>query len=306
MPDRGRPGSLSQRLAATTRILAVEDEADIAEFLRAYFRASGYDLIHLDPSSVDEVLLEVERERPDLILLDFGLRGFSGLDAYRLLRRQERYAFLPVIVVTGDATARTKTITTASGLDGFVTKPFNVNTLADLVAERIDAARAMEESGRDETLGVMTQAYLTARLTDEINSITPGRAVSFALIQLRTLAAIQRDAGTDGVAYVVRRLIDVVRSHLPEETVVGRTDTDELALMVSGPEVGEIEPQLAAALAAAPLSIDLPGGAAVGVELAAGLAGFPQHAGSVDELYMAADAALAGAVDARAALRVAM
>jgi len=88
--DRARSGSLSNRLAATTRILAVEDEADIADFLRAYFRASGYDLIHVDPVSTDDVMAAVERERPDLILLDVGLRGFSGLDAYRQLRRQER------------------------------------------------------------------------------------------------------------------------------------------------------------------------------------------------------------------------
>ena len=306
MADRGRPGSLSHRLAATTRILAVEDETDIADFLRAYFRASGYDLIHLDPENTEEVLAAVERDRPDLILLDFGLRGFSGLEAYRSLRTQERYAFLPVIVVTGDATARTKTTATASGLDGFVTKPFNVNTLADLVAERIDAARALSESGRDETLGVMTQAYLTARISDEINAISPGRAVSFALVQLRSLAAIQREAGSGGVAYVVRHLIDIMRSHLPGDTVVGRTDSNELALLVSGPNATDIEPQLAAALAAAPPHLDLPGGTAVGVELSAGLAAFPQHAGSVDELYMAADAALADAIDHRAPLRVAM
>ena len=306
MADRGRPGSLSNRLAATTRILVVEDEADIAEFLRAYFRASGYDLIHLDSDSAKEVLAAVERDEPDLILLDVGLRGFSGLDVYRMLRREERFAFLPVIVVTGDASARTKTIATATGLDGFVAKPFNVNSLADLVAERIDAARALLESGRDDTFGVMTQAYLSARLADEINSMSTGHAVSFALIQLRTLATIERAAGADGIAYVVRRLIDLVREHLPADTIVGRTDSDELALLVSGPRVAEVEPWLAAALAAAPVSIDLPGGAAVGVALAAGLAAFPEHATSVDELYMAADAALADAVDGDTALRVAM
>lgn len=306
MADRGRPGSLSHRLVATTRILAVEDEGDIAEFLRAYFRASGYDLIHLDPSNAREVIDAVEEDKPDLLLLDFGLRGFSGLEVYRMLRADERYAFLPVIVVTGDATARRKTVATASGLDGFVTKPFNVNTLADLVAERIDAARRLANEGRDEMLGVMTQAYLTARLTDEINSRVPGHAVSFALIQLRTLGTIRRAAGNDGVAYVVRELIDVMRSHMPVATVVGRTDTDELALLVSGPTVREIEPRLTEALAAAPATIDLPGGAAVGVELVAGLAAFPQHAGSVDELYMAADAALADAIDGHALLRVAM
>ena len=306
MPDRARSGSLSNRLAATTRILAVEDEADIADFLRAYFRASGYDLIHVDPSSTDDLLDAVEEERPDLILLDFGLRGFTALEAYRLLRAQERYAFVPVIVVTGDATARSQTSEAASGLDGFVSKPFNVNTLAELVAARIETARTLAESGRDETLGVMTQAYLTARLTDEISSVTPGRGVSFALIQLRTLGSIHRDAGDDGVTYVSRRVIDLLRSHLPVDTVVGRTDTDELALLLSGPRDRHLEPRLAAALAAVPPHIDLPGGATVDIELAAGLAAFPEHAGSVDELYMAADAALADALDGPGVLRTAI
>src|SRR3954447_22004160 len=115
MPDQGRPGSLAHRLSASTRILAVEDEADIAEFLRAYFRASGYDLIHLDPLSPAEVVDAVDEHRPDLILLDYGLRGFSGDDAYRQIRAQERFAFVPVIVVTGDATAKAKTEGTATG-----------------------------------------------------------------------------------------------------------------------------------------------------------------------------------------------
>lgn len=306
MTDRGRSGSLSNRLAATTRILAVEDEADIADFLRAYFRASGYDLIHLDPESTDDVMETVDRERPDLILLDFGLRGFSGLDAYRRVRGQERFAFLPVIVVTGDATARSKTIATASGLDGFVTKPFNVNTLADLVAERIDAARAMAEAGRDEVLGVMTQAYLTARLTDEINSMSADHAVSFGLIQLRTLTAIDKESGQDGVTYVLRRVIDLLRKHLPVDAIVGRTDTDELAIVLPGPRDRHLEAPLATALAAVPAKIELPGGANVDVELVAGVAAFPQHAGSVDELYMAADAALSDALDGPGVIRSAI
>jgi DNA-binding response OmpR family regulator len=306
VPDQGRPGSLSHRLSASTRILAVEDEDDIAEFLRAYFRASGYDLIHLDPSSPAEVVDAVDEHRPDLILLDYGLRGFSGDDAYRLIRAQERFAFVPVIVVTGDATARAKTEDKATGLDGFVAKPFNVNTLAGLVAARIDAARTMSEGGRDEALGLMTQAYLTARLSDEINAASSERSVSFALVQLRTLGAIQRAAGADGVTFVVRELIAVARGRLPEGTVLGRTDANELAVLLSGSSAAELEPVLSATLAASPAAISLPGGASVDIELAAGLASFPEHAGSVDELYMAADAALAVAIDNHKALAVAI
>src|SRR3954462_13800183 len=81
VPNRGRPGSLTRRLSASKRILTIEDEADIAEFLRAYFRASGYDLVPLDPSSPEEVVGAVDAHRPDVVLLDYGLRGFSGHEA---------------------------------------------------------------------------------------------------------------------------------------------------------------------------------------------------------------------------------
>ena len=306
MTEPGRPGSLSHRLSASTRILAVEDEADIAEFLRAYFRASGYDLLHLDPSSAAEVIEAIDDNRPDLILLDYGLRGFKGDEAYRLIRSQERFAFMPVIVVTGDVTARAKTADSATGLDGFVSKPFNVNTLADLVAERIAAAKTVSEGGRDDSLGLMTQAYLTARLTDEINAATEDHSVSFALMQLQSLAAIRSTAGADGVAFVVRELIAIARTHLPEGAVLGRTDANELAVLASGPSASALQPVLVAILGAAPGTITLPGGATVDVRLAAGLASFPENAGSVDELYMAADAALADAVDSHAPLCVAI
>src|SRR5436305_14239541 len=124
MPDLGRPGSLSHRLSASKRILAVEDEADIAEFLRAYFRASGYDLLDFDAATPGAVLAAIDELKPDLILLDYRLRGFSGDEAYRLIRGEERFASIPVIVVTGDASAQAKIAETAIGIDGYVAKPF--------------------------------------------------------------------------------------------------------------------------------------------------------------------------------------
>src|SRR3954468_14453457 len=232
MPDQGRPGSLAHRLVASTRILVVEDEADIAEFLRAYFRASGYDLIHLDPRDADDVVTTIDDCRPDLVLLDYRLRGFNSDEAYRAIRACERFAFMPVIVVTGDAAARTKVAGSAAAIDGFVTKPFNVNTLAELVAEHIDSARASAEAGRDLTLGVMTQADLSARLHHEIHDPQPPQPVSFALVQLRSRAAIQAVAGAEGLTFVLRELIAIVRDLLPDGAVLGRTDSNELAVVL--------------------------------------------------------------------------
>jgi DNA-binding response OmpR family regulator len=293
-------------LVASTRILAVEDEADIAEFLRAYFRASGYDLVHLDPDDADEVVSVIDEYKPDLVLLDFRLRGFDGDEAYRAIRTCDRFSFLPVIVVTGDANARDKTAGTAIGIDGFVAKPFNVNSLAELVGAHIESARALAESGRDLTLGVMTQGYLSARLHDEVHNHEPPQPVSFGLVQLRNRSAIEAAVGADGLTFVIRELIAIVRESLPAGAVLGRTDSNELAVVLPGTAAADIEPVLATGLRHVPESITLPGGGSVEIRMAAGLASFPAHAASVDELYMAADAALADAVDRQSALSVAI
>ena len=64
MPEEPRLGSVARRLAATERVLVVEDEHDIADFLRAYFRAAGYDFVHIDPDTPLGVLDALDEHSP--------------------------------------------------------------------------------------------------------------------------------------------------------------------------------------------------------------------------------------------------
>src|SRR5437762_8737000 len=93
-------GGLMSRLEPTETVLVVEDEHDIATFLRAYFRASGTDVVHVDPTTAAEVADAVATHKPTCVLLDLNLRGFNGLEAYRQIR--ERGTPTPVIIVTAD------------------------------------------------------------------------------------------------------------------------------------------------------------------------------------------------------------
>ena len=284
MPDGGRPGSLSSRLSGARRLLLVEDEDDIAEFLRAYFRASGYDLVHLDPTSAQQVVAAVDEHKPECVLLDYGLRGFSGNEAYRLLRSAGRFAFLPVIVVTADITARAAVAQQATGIDGFVEKPFNVNSLAEVVSSRIEAAKVLAPVGRDEEFSVMSQRYLDARINDELTVARHGgRPLAFALLRV------------EGGDQAVHDVIDLIRSTLTDQAVLGRTDSKELAVLV--PDVAAIELRH-------PLDRAL--GDLRPIVVAAGVAGYPDHAQNAGGLFMAADSALADAVDAGERVRVAI
>lgn len=296
MPEKHRLGSVARRLAATQRVMVVEDEHDIADFLRAYFRASGYDLVHIDPDTPLAVLEALDAQEPDCILLDLNLRGFSGAEAYRLLRTDPRYALLPVIVVSARPDAQ-DLVPGTGGVDAFVTKPFNVNTLAELVMERISsAAKLRAAAAADEVTGLLGHEYVEARLVDELTVAGPESPASFALVRLRSLPEITTTVGRDGSDYVVRELIRRARALLPDEAALGLTRTDELAIVLPGLAAAEAAARLREAMDSIGTSFPLPGGAVVPLRYAAGLAAYPEHATDADSLYMAADNALADAV----------
>lgn len=305
MQEENKLGPVARRLAATQRVLCVEDEPDIASFLRAYFRASGYDLVHVDPDDALAVVSAVEEHRPDCILLDLRLRTFSGIDAYRLLRAEDRWAFVPVIMVSAYA-ASDPNFESPKGLDAFVAKPFNTNLLADLVRERLDAAAQLAERGRNETLAVMTQEYLEARLTDEIAVSGSEGTFSFALVRLLSRDAIEAEVGAQGLGHLVATLVGRARGLLPGGAVIGVTDSDELAVIFPALGIDRAEAVLQPALSEAEGTFSFAGGAEVPVRIGCGLASYPASAADTGGLFMAADAAMAEAVEAEVLLRRAL
>lgn len=305
MHEDNKLGPVARRLAATQRVLCVEDEPDIASFLRAYFRAAGYDLVHLDPMDADEVIAAMAEHQPDCVLLDLRLRTFSGTEAYRLIRADDRWAFVPVIMVSAYAESD-PAFEKPQGLDAFVAKPFNTNVLADLVRERIEAAAELAERGRHHQLAVMTQEYLEARLADEIAVSGSDGTFSFALINLCSRAEILAEVGGSGLDHLVASMVSATRHHLPGGAVVGLTDSNELAVLFPALGIDRAEKALEAALAAASGTFEFPGGASVPVTVGAGLAAYPASAVDTDGLFMAADVAMAEAIEAGALLRRAL
>ena len=305
MDDDSRLGPVARRLAATQRVLCVEDEADIASFLRAYFRAAGFDLVHIDPDDVQAVVDAAVEHEPDAILLDLRLRGFSGSDAYRRLRADERFAFVPVIMVSAHAAADPQ-FEVPAGLDAFVAKPFNTNVLADLVRERLEVAARLAKRGRHDELELMSQDYLEARLVDEVSMAASGGTFSFGLLRLLSMAAVLAEVGPSGRSHLVTSLVRDARSSLPPGTVIGLTTADELALIFPAIDIASAFEALRPVLDGLAGTFEFPGGAAVPVEVACGLAAYPDNANNTDELFMAADAALTEAVDTGARLHRAL
>jgi two-component system cell cycle response regulator DivK len=119
------------------KILLVEDNPvnrRLAEFL---LRSQGYHV--RAATSALEAFQILEKEHPDLIVMDIQLPGMDGLEAARKLKEQPRTADIPVVAVTSYAMKGDREKALAAGCVGYVTKPIDKNTFIQEVATHIRA-----------------------------------------------------------------------------------------------------------------------------------------------------------------------
>ena len=125
------------------RILVVDDEIEIVRALQRSLAAHGYDVF--TANSGEEALEAISHYRPDLMVLDLGLPGMSGLEVAKRVREESN---LPIIVLSVKDTERDKVLALDLGADDYVSKPFGM----DEVLARIRVAlrhSAQIESGTE-------------------------------------------------------------------------------------------------------------------------------------------------------------
>lgn len=109
------------------RVLIVEDESEIREFLVSQFMDSGA-AAHGLPSG-DRVLESLESFTPNVVLLDQMMPGKSGRDIIHEIRSHARFSETPIMMVTGLDGESEKIQALEMGADDYVTKPFSVKEL---------------------------------------------------------------------------------------------------------------------------------------------------------------------------------
>ncbi len=120
-------------------IMVVDDEIEIRRALQRSLIGHGYEV--LVASSGESALEVIEQHPPDLILLDLGLPGMSGLEVCKRVRKQSD---LPIIVISVKNQERNKVLALDLGADDYVSKPFGINeVLARIRVALRHAARMM-------------------------------------------------------------------------------------------------------------------------------------------------------------------
>jgi two-component system, OmpR family, alkaline phosphatase synthesis response regulator PhoP len=126
------------------KILAVDDEKHIVRLVQVNLERQGYQVVTAFDGK--EALQKVEEENPDLVVLDVMMPYMDGFEVLQSLRRNPETANIPVIMLTAKAQDADVFKGWQSGVDCYLTKPFNPMELITFV-KRI--FKALDEDGPD-------------------------------------------------------------------------------------------------------------------------------------------------------------
>jgi DNA-binding NarL/FixJ family response regulator len=188
-------------MADRKRILIIDDDFEIALFLRTTLEIIWPADEVINVPSGEEGLLEVRRGRADVIILDLKLPGIHGLE---FVEKVERLApGTPIIVITGDRSPELHQKVRALGVAGFFLKPLHVDDISSAVRQILEGGAVPEQD-----------APPPQKLSPQIT---------------RRLSALRIDTGADYVMFV-----DLNGRCLACDGQVGDLNTARLASLLAG------------------------------------------------------------------------
>ena len=127
--------AIAQSTLARPSILVVEDEPALLTMLRYNLEKQGFRVD--EATDGQEALTRIAEAKPDLVLLDWMLPVMSGIEVCRQIRRNPATRELPVIMLTARAQDDDAVRGLNTGVDDYVTKPFNIDMLLARMRARL-------------------------------------------------------------------------------------------------------------------------------------------------------------------------
>lgn len=181
------------------KIVVVEDEPDILEVLSYNLKREGFDVA----TALDGIqgLALVERNRPDLVLLDLMLPGMDGLEICRQVKNNKQLAHIPVIMVTAKGEESDVVLGLGIGADDYIAKPFSPRELiarVKAVLRRAQISENVEDKDSIEIEGLVIDV-------SKFNVSYQGRSIKLTATEFRLLHHL---AASPGRVFSREKLLD--------------------------------------------------------------------------------------------------
>lgn len=170
-----------------SKILLIDDEADILEFLSYNLRKEGYEVF----SAIDGISgIEVAKsEKPDLILLDMMMPGMDGVEVCQLLREDKRFTETLIFFLSARSEDYSQLAGFNAGADNYIIKPISLKVLI---------ARIRSVLKRAQNKANISSRFVTETITIDIERRTVfkmGEELLFPKKEFELLAFLMSNQG---------------------------------------------------------------------------------------------------------------
>ncbi len=272
-------------------LVVVEDDAERAT-LTGWLEGAG--LRSTVVTSAHEGSEALQKELPDVVLLDWELTDGGGAALVRIIRHSPRLTLTPVVVIADSDRDEERNAALAVGADDLLARPLVQGRLVASVLHRAARSRRLDESVRRDPLS----GFLTVgTLLDELGSLLAyarreGERISFLMLDVDHFRRVNEQLGHQTGDQVLAHLTRVIRERVRASDLAVRMGGEEFGVLFRhcGPAdalaVGE---KIRAAVLASPPVVE---GTPMPVRLSGGVASYPEHAVGLRELLLAAERAL--------------
>ena len=182
-------------------IFAVDDEEDILELIRHNLTREGFQVT--TAANGENAVKAIAQKPPDLILLDLMLPGIDGLEVCRILKKENRTADIPVIMLTAKGEESDVITGLELGADDYITKPFSLKVL---IARIHALLRRKKRLPADKNAAIRIHDLIINPGRHEV--LIKGKAVEMTFSELRILHLL---AGRPGWVMTREQIVDAVR-----------------------------------------------------------------------------------------------
>ncbi|HEX5959992.1 MAG TPA: response regulator [Rhodanobacteraceae bacterium] len=180
------------------RILIVDDDAPQALFAQAILRRAGMETRILEESLA--VLDELDRFRPDLLLLDLNMPDCDGFELTALIRERDGYVNTPIVFLSGDQDEERQFAALDAGGDDFLVKPIRPAHLVAAVTNRVRrsrmaASRLRRRRRRDAGTGLHERMQLLDAVAEHLSAAGGRAAGGLLAIEVDGAVALRQQMG---------------------------------------------------------------------------------------------------------------
>ena len=176
-------------MAVRGKVLIVEDDRAICNFIRRVLEANGYEALIVHTGR--EAISMLTSHCPDVMLLDLGLPDMDGLQVLTQLRK---WSLLPVVVVSARTDESEKVRALDEGADDYITKPFGTSELLARIRTAIRHTRTPLDNNEIAQSGKFTVKDLTIDY-DKHHVLIGDQDVHLTLNEFKIVALLGKYAG---------------------------------------------------------------------------------------------------------------